>query len=162
MSSPATHWMFSYHSVWTLRNLVYKRPRRSAVSETLKPGTNSHAVVKGIEIPMFDVNINWGSWFISAWMYTFCCCCHIIDRFDSLHKCTGIQVLLLKWTVSVHWYTKSTARQTWGLCVWIYPYLWFATWWPGVLHLLWKRLAWKHVLGKIQTQHYTGSMQKWG
>lgn len=44
-----------------------------------------------------------------------------------LHECAGVQLLQIKWSMTVHWYNKSKALQVWGCNVYIYHHLWFST-----------------------------------
>ena len=78
-NKPAAHWMiFVFGNI--LSKTVWKNPRISAISEILKPSCLAPAIMPMLKslishlspILMFDVNINWNSWLVSAGFYALC------------------------------------------------------------------------------------------
>lgn len=77
-------------------------PRRSAVSETLKPvpsSTHNHSQVRAQTFArmMLDVDINWGSWPLTTWLDALCCFLLIGWLDNGMNSECALQEDILTW-----------------------------------------------------------------
>lgn len=86
-----------------------ENPRRSAVSEILKPTCLAPTIIPQsntlrshfFPILLFDVNIKWSSWPVSAWFYALHCCHDWLMYMNKYTECMNKQAHWLRCLVSV-------------------------------------------------------------